>query len=267
MQIGVINKINETFLELGRVSINFFICAGEMFLLFLKTIYWCFQPPLNLRGILNQMLSAGTASLPVVAITAILTGMVLAWQAGLFADQFGTKSYVGASVAVGMIRELGPVLTGLMVAGRISSSTTAELGAMKITEQIDALKALAIEPIQFLAVPRFIACIIMMPILVTFADFIGMLGGYFIAVNNLDVTHSVFIDKAIEFVELKDFYYGLIKAVAFGAIIAVVSCYKGLAVSGGATDVGKATTFSVVVSTILILLVNYFLTVLFVVFF
>jgi phospholipid/cholesterol/gamma-HCH transport system permease protein len=195
-----------------------------------------------------------------VIITAAFTGMVLALQSYTGFKRFGAETMVGTVVALSVMRELGPVLTGLMVSGRVGSAMAAELGTMRVTEQIDALSTLATNPIKYLIVPRFLAGLIMLPILVAFADVIGILGGYLVSVTVLGTNPTLYIRRTWDFLELNDLYSGLIKALFFGMIIATISCYQGFSSEGGAEGVGRATTKAVVISSLTILICNYFIT-------
>lgn len=206
------------------------------------------------------MMSVGLHTLPIVSIMAIFTGMVLAVQTYYQFRQFDLEMYIGSVVGLCMTRELGPVLTAIIVAGRIGSSTAAEIGSMKITEQIDALRTLGVNPVKYLATPRFLALLTMLPLLTVYTDLIGILGGYLISIIKFRIRSSLYIDKTIYFLDPPDVLSGIIKAFFFGAIIAIVSCHKGLTSEGGAQGVGKATTSAVVVSSILILVTDYFLT-------
>jgi len=202
----------------------------------------------------------GVNSLTVVAITGIFTGMVLALQTYYGFRLFGGESLVGATVALSMTRELGPVITSLMVTGRAGSAMAAELGTMRVTEQIDALYSMSVNPIQFLVVPRIIAGIIMLPVATVISDFIGVAGGYFVGVKLLKINSGIFMARIIEFVELQDIFNGLIKSACFGLILALVGCYKGFFTTGGAEGVGRATTQAVVISSVAILISDYLLT-------
>ena len=220
------------------------------------------RPPYKIRRTVAQMVEIGVNTLPIAMIMATFVGMVLAVQAYHQFKQFDMESYIGSLVSVSMCMELGPVLTAIIVAGRIGSSTAAEIGTMKVTEQIDALHTLAVNPIRYLAVPRLWAALIMLPVLTIFTDFIGMFGGYLMGVFKYGIRSSVYIDKTILFLYPWDIISGLIKAFFFGAIIVIVGCHKGFTTSGGAEGVGKAATSAVVISSILILVSDYFLTVL-----
>ncbi|MBI3811198.1 MAG: ABC transporter permease [Nitrospirae bacterium] len=245
---------------LGVRTTKFIEEVGQVFLLFLQTIKWSLRPPLGFRNILKQMEEVGVRSIPVVLITAVSTGMVLALQSHTGFKRFNAESLVGTVVALSMTRELGPVLTALIVAGRAGAAMAAELGTMRVTEQIDALSTMAANPIKYLIVPRLLAGMLMLPILTIFSDAIGIAGGYFVAVQVLNVNPVVYLRRTTDFLEYDDIYGGLLKAFVFGIIIATVSCYKGFNTEGGAEGVGKATTGAVVLSSMLILISDYFLT-------
>jgi phospholipid/cholesterol/gamma-HCH transport system permease protein len=245
---------------IGNFSIRFVEEAGRIMILFIQTISWILRPPWEGREILKQMEEVGVRSFPVVIITAAFTGMVLALQSFAGFRRFGAETMVGTIVALSMTRELGPVLTGLMVSGRVGSAMAAELGTMRVTEQIDALYTLATNPIKYLIVPRFLATIIMLPILVIFADVIGILGGYLVSVQVLGANPTLYFRRTWDFLELNDLYSGIIKAGIFGMILATISCYQGFSTQGGAEGVGRATTKAVVISSLTILISNYFIT-------
>jgi phospholipid/cholesterol/gamma-HCH transport system permease protein len=248
-------------LELLGLHVTGFIQEiGKISLLFIQTIKWALRPPLGFRNILKQMEEVGVRSIPVVLITAVSTGMVLALQSHTGFKRFNAESLVGTVVALSLTRELGPVLTGLIVAGRAGAAMAAELGTMRVTEQIDALSTMASNPIKYLIVPRLLAGMLMLPILTIFADAVGIAGGYFVAVQVLNVNPVVYLRRTTDFLEYDDIYGGLLKAFVFGIIIATVSCYKGFNTQGGAEGVGKATTGAVVLSSMLILISDYFLT-------
>jgi len=212
------------------------------------------------RLILDQAEEVGVQSLPVVLLTALFTGMVLALQSYIVFHRFAAESMISVVVSLSMVRELGPVLVGLMVAGRIGASFAAELGTMRVTEQIDALWTLSTDPMRYLIMPRVIAAIAMMPLLVVISDFIGIYGGYAISVVMLDQNPSVYIDMTTQYMELKDFYSGLVKAGFFGMLIGIIGCTEGFNCKGGAEGVGRATTRAVVISCMSILISDYFLT-------
>jgi phospholipid/cholesterol/gamma-HCH transport system permease protein len=234
--------------------------SGRIMILFTQTLGWIFRPPLQGREILKQMEEVGVRSFPVVVITSAFTGMVLALQSYTGFKRFNAESMVGTVVALSVTRELGPVLTGLMVSGRVGSAMAAELGTMRVTEQIDALYTLATNPIKYLIVPRFLAAMIMLPILVVFADVIGIFGGYLVSVKLLGTNPTLYIRRTWQLLELNDIYTGLLKALCFGMIVAMIGCYEGFSAEGGAEGVGRATTKAVVLSSLLILISNYFIT-------
>lgn len=235
--------------EFGRISI-----------MLTESIYLGFRPPFKLSYIFKQMEFIGVRSVFVIILTGAFTGMVLALQSYYGFKKFGSEGLVGATVALSMTRELGPVLTSLMVAGRAGSAMAAELGTMRVTEQIDALTAMALNPIKYLVTPRIIAAFFMLPVLTVISDFIGIIGGYLVGVKLLVINEGAYIDKMIKFVELNDIYNGLVKSAVFGVILSVVSCYKGFYAKGGAEGVGRATTEAVVVSSVTILVTDYILT-------
>lgn len=233
---------------------------GQFAYLLKDTIRLIFSRPLGMKNIFKQMLEVGNRSIPVVLITAAFTGAVLALQSYTGFKRFNAESLVGTVVALSMTRELGPVLTSLMVAGRAGSAMAAELGTMRVTEQIDALVTLATNPVKYLVVPRFLAGFIMMPILVVLADALGILGGYIVGVSLLGINPVTYRLSTFNFLTMDDIMSGVIKAAFFGACIALISCYKGFYAGGGAEGVGKATTGAVVVSSMTILISDYFLT-------
>ncbi len=234
--------------------------TGSMLIMLGTATYYLFTPPVKLRGIFKQMEFVGVQSLFIVILTGSFTGMVLALQSFNALQRFGAESMVGPTVALSMARELGPVLTGLMVAGRAGSAMATELGTMRVTEQIDALYTMGINPIKYLITPRILAGILMLPLLAIVTDFVGVLGGYIIGVKVLGINAGVYIGRTIDFVSIDDVVYGLIKSTAFGLIIALVACYQGYHTKGGAEGVGRAATGTVVISCVLILMTDYFLT-------
>lgn len=239
-----------------RISEEF----GNVLFLLIATVAWLFRPPFRIRLIFRQMESVGLNSAPVVLITGTFTGMVLAIQTYYGFRMFGGESLVGATVALSMTRELGPAITALMVTGRAGSAMAAEIGTMKVTEQIDALYAMSVNPVQYLVMPRVVAGIIMLPVLTVISDFIGILGGYFVGVQLLNINSGIFIARIIEFVDLSDIFNGLIKSAFFGLILSLIGCYKGFYTAGGAAGVGRATTQAVVYASVSILISDYFLT-------
>lgn len=244
---------------LGKTIIRFSEELGRILILFSLLIKQFLLPPPEIKNTFKQMLEIGIKSLPVVLITAIFTGMVFALQTFTGFKRFGAESLVGTVVALSMTRELGPVLTALIVAGRAGAAMAAELGTMRVTEQIDALETLATNPIKYLIVPRFIAGIIMLPALATIADITGIIGGYFVTVGLFNISSIVYWKRTWDYLEISDIYNGLIKAAFFGASIALISCYRGFYTTGGAEGVGRATTGAVVLSSMTILISDYFL--------
>ena len=248
--------------KVGKVVILFLNNTGNFFIFTLQIIKSFFSR-WYVKNIINQMIFIGFYSLPVVSLTAFFTGGALALQIYYGGNQFNSEIIVSSIVALGITRELGPVLGGIVVAGRVSSAIAAELGTMRVTEQIDALKTLSADPISYLVVPRIIAGIIMLPILIIFADIIGIMGGWFIGIQSLDFNGSVYIKNTIDFLDASDIYSGLIKASVFGFIISVMGSYQGFHSRGGAQGVGRATTNAVVSASVLILASNYIMTNLF----
>ncbi|MBN2079983.1 MAG: ABC transporter permease [Spirochaetes bacterium] len=236
--------------------------VGRYGIFFTDTIRWMFRPPFDAKNIIIQMLEIGYKSIPVTAITLFFTGMVMAYQLGRVMDSLmsGSSIFIGSGVTISMFRELCPVLTGLLLAGRVGSSIAAEIGTMKVTEQIDALRTLSAEPIQYLAVPRFIACLVMTPLLTLITDVVGVLGGAFIAFFSLGITVDKYVDNILQYTGLSDLTTGLVKSVFFGMQIAIIACYQGFNTVGGAEGVGKSTIQAVVKSSMAILISDYFLT-------
>jgi phospholipid/cholesterol/gamma-HCH transport system permease protein len=244
---------------IGKTIISFSEELGKILVLFFLTVKQLFLPPFEVKNTFKQMLEIGVKSLPVVLITAIFTGMVFALQTYTGFKRFGAEPLVGTVVALSMTRELGPVLTGLIVAGRAGAAMAAELGTMRVTEQIDALETLATNPIKYLIVPRFIAGALMLPALAIIADITGITGGYLVTVGLFDTSSVVYWKRTWDFLEVSDLYNGLIKSGFFGASIALISCHQGFYTQGGAEGVGKATTGAVVLSSMTILISDYFL--------
>ncbi|MDE1940405.1 MAG: ABC transporter permease, partial [Alphaproteobacteria bacterium] len=218
------------------------------------------RPPIYWTLLLKQIMRIGYFSLPVVGLTAFFTGGALALQIYIGGNRYGAESFVPQIVVLGITRELGPVIAGLMVAGRVAAAIAAELGTMRVTEQIDALTTLSTNPIKYLVVPRLLAAIITMPFLVAIGDSIGVFGGYVVATQSLGFTGSIYLKNTIDFMTFHDVMSGIYKAVVFGFIIALMGCYNGFHSKGGAQGVGTATTNAVVSASILILAANYLLT-------
>jgi phospholipid/cholesterol/gamma-HCH transport system permease protein len=240
---GYINHVLEA---VARRTSRFLAEVGSVLIFFGQTLRWTFSRPFYAKSVLKQMEQIGFNSIPVVLTTALSTGMVLALQSYTGFKRFGAETLIGTVVTLSMTRELGPVLTGLMVAGRAGAAMAAELGTMKVTEQIDALETLA-------------ASTLMMFFLTILGMMVGITGGYFVGVKVLGTNPVTYINNSINNTEVTDIWYGLIKALVFGAVVGLIGCYKGFHTEGGAEGVGKSTTGAVVVSCMLILILDYFL--------
>ncbi|MFQ5354031.1 MAG: MlaE family ABC transporter permease [Thermodesulfobacteriota bacterium] len=243
--------------KIGVMAGEFIRGAGSMTIMLLAALRFSFTPPYKLKNIFKQMEFVGVQSLFVVILTGSFTGMVLALQGYNALNRFGAESLVGPTVALSMARELGPVLTGLMVTGRAGSAMATELGTMRVTEQIDAIETMAINPIKYLVVPRILAGILMFPLLTVVTSFVGVVGGYIIGVKMLGINPGVYIGRTIDFVNVQDLFSGLTKSVVFGLITTLVACYHGFYAKGGAEGVGKAATSSVVTGSVMILASDY----------
>jgi phospholipid/cholesterol/gamma-HCH transport system permease protein len=244
----------------GRFFLGFLQQVGEISLFSTRAVSHCFRPPFYFRHILRQMLDIGYFSLPVVGLTALFTGMVLALQSYTGFARFSAEGAVATVVVLSVTRELGPVIAGLMVAGRIGASIAAEIGTMRVTEQIDALHTLSTNPMKYLVAPRLIAGAVTLPMLVVVADIIGVFGGYIVGVYKLEFNAAVYLKQTFDYLEFMDVFSGLVKASVFGFIITLMGCYHGYKSEGGAQGVGRATTNAVVSASILILIFNYAIT-------
>jgi len=250
--------------HLGRRFINLLRYIGGIAVLFGQTVAWIPARPLKRNHIFKQMLEIGVRSFPIVFLISLFTGMVLAFQSASAMQRFAaTEMYIASLVALSVTRELGPVLTALIVAGRVGASITAELGTMRVTEQIDALEALATNPVRYLVVPRFIALFCMLPILTIYSDFIGIMGGFLVGVTKLGISTTMYMSKTWTLLSYKDVFTGLAKAFFFAIIICIVACYEGMRTEGGAEGVGRSTTSSVVISFILVIAADCLITALF----
>lgn len=254
---------NNPLATIGRIFLSFLAAIGRFSFFTGTAVGNIFRPRLYVRNIFMQMKEIGFYSLPVVGLTAIFTGAVLALQSYTGFSRFNAESSIPLVVVLSITRELGPVLAGLMVAGRVGASMAAEIGTMRVTEQIDALTTLSTNPIRYLIVPRILAAVFMMPCLVLIADIIGVFGGYLVSVHKLGFNPGVYMKNTVDIVEFKDILCGLVKAAVFGFIISLMGCYNGFNSKGGAQGVGAATTNAVVSSSIMILLSNYIVTELF----
>ncbi|MGN6516649.1 MAG: MlaE family ABC transporter permease [Rhizomicrobium sp.] len=248
------------FAAIGRLVLSFLAEVGRLTRFTFDAVTSIIRPPIYWYLILQQVMRIGWFSLPVVGLTAFFTGGALALQIFIGGNRYGAESFVPQIVVLGITRELGPVIAGLMVAGRVAAAIAAEIGTMRVTEQIDALTTLSTNPVKYLVVPRLLAAVVSMPILVGIADSIGVLGGYLVSTKSLNFNGAVYLKNTADFVTTHDVTSGLIKAAVFGFIIALMGCYSGFHSRGGAQGVGTATTNAVVSSSILILAANYVLT-------
>lgn len=242
---------------------EFLYFLGGLANLTMRTVYWSFVPPMKRGRIYEQAKKAGLDSLTIVSLIAFFLGMIMAFQISYLMRRLGAEMYIATVVSLSIVRELGPVITALIIAGRVGAAITAEIGSMQVTEQVDALETLATDPVKYLVVPRFLALTLMLPILTLYADIIGILGGWLIGVFKIGISSRLYLNTSFEALQFKDLFTGLAKTVFFGMIIALVSCYEGFNVQGGAEGVGRATTRSVVTSFILIIICDTFFTALF----
>ena len=245
---------------IGRVFLAFLGAAGRLIMFAATAVTHCFLPPYYPRIMIRQMVEIGYFSLPVVGLTAIFAGMVLALQSYTGFARFSAEGAIANVVVLSITRELAPVLGGLMIAGRVGASMAAEIGTMRVTEQIDALTTLSTNAFKYLVVPRIIAGVIMLPILIFVADIIGVFGGFLVSVYKLGFNPAIYLQNTWDFLEPLDVISGLVKASVFGFLVALMGCYHGYYSKGGAQGVGAATTNSVVSASILILCFNYILT-------
>ena len=249
--------------SIGAFALSFFRIVGRLSLFGGKGLFAGLRGPWYPRQIWRMMVEIGFYSLPVIGLTAIFTGAVLALQSYSGFSRFSAESSIATVVVLSITRELGPVLAGLMVAGRIGASFAAEIGTMRVTEQIDALETLSTSPFNYLVFPRLFAGVIMLPLLVLIADIIGVMGGYLVSIHKLGFAAGPYLTSTFEFLEMRDVVSGLTKAAAFGFIISLMGCYHGFYSGRGAQGVGVATTNAVVSASVLILLFNYIITELF----
>lgn len=238
----------------------FFSEVGRFFLMMRDVLYWTPRAPRDASELLNQMVRVGVLSLPVVLLTALFTGMVMSLQTFSVLVRVNAESFTGSIVALSMVRELAPVLGGLMIAGRCGSAMGAELGTMRVTEQIDALEVLATNPVHFLVVPRVWATTLTLPLLIVLADVVGIFGGYLVSVVLMGGNPVSYMARTFQYMAVSDVVSGLIKAAVFGFLIALVGCQKGYHTRGGAKGVGESTTRAVVSGSITVLIVDFFLT-------
>lgn len=249
MSLKMPGPIERYFEQIGR----FFQMLGRVFA-------WTPRPPYDWRELLRQMVKVGVSSVPVVLLTTMFTGMVMALQTFTTLRRFNAESFVGSLVALSMVRELTSVLSGLIVAGRAGSAMGAELGTMRVTEQIDALEVMATDPVHYLVVPRVWASTIMLPLLVVMGNGVGIFGGYLVSVVLMGANPVSYVARTFQFMDLNDLFSGLIKAAVFGLLLATIGCQQGFYTTGGAEGVGRSTTSAVVVASIAILISDFFLT-------
>lgn len=233
---------------------------GRFFLVLWRVLFWTVRPPYDWRQLLRQMVRVGVDSVPVILLTAMFTGAVLALQSFSVLARFNAEGFVGSLVALSLVLELSPVIGGLIIAGRVGSSMGAEIGTMRVTEQIDALEVMATDPVHYLMVPRVWALVAMLPMLVLLGDAVGMVGGYLVSVILMGANPVVYVESTFRYMDLWDLFQGLIKGAVFGLLVGVVGCQKGFFTTGGAEGVGRSTTRAVVAASIAILLSDFFLT-------
>ncbi|MDR2268048.1 MAG: ABC transporter permease [Holosporaceae bacterium] len=248
---------------LGEYTLASLQETGKVSMFVARSVLCCFIPPFFLKETLKQVMAVGFYSLPIVGLTALFAGMVLALQMHVGFTRFNAEGAVASVVVIGITRELGPVFAGLMVAGRLGSSIAAEIGSMKVSEQIDALLTLRVDPLKFLVAPRIISGVLMLPFLVLVADIIGVMGGFLVATTVLNFSSGTYLAQTVQSLKAIDVISGLVKASAFGFCITSFGCYHGFYSDLGARGVGRATTSSVVSSCIGVLVLNYLLTALF----
>jgi phospholipid/cholesterol/gamma-HCH transport system permease protein len=245
---------------IGRTFLSFMSSTGRMVMFAGLGLFHCIAPPWYPRLILRQIMDIGYFSLPVVGLTAVFTGMVLALQSYTGFSRFEAEGAIAGIVVLSVTRELGPVLAGLMVAGRVGAAIAAEIGTMRVTEQIDALTTLSTNPFKYLVAPRLIAATVTLPVLVLVADVIGVMGGYVVSIHKLGFNPTSYLSNTFSILETMDVVSGLVKAAVFGFLIALMGCYHGYHSKRGAQGVGQATTYAVVSGSILILTFNYIVT-------
>jgi phospholipid/cholesterol/gamma-HCH transport system permease protein len=254
--------------SIGRGTHSLVKQIRETITLLAQTLYWLVVGPFKKKAVspknfFAQTVFSGINSLVIVFFVDFFIGMVLAMQSAYQLEQMGATIYVAALVGVSMTREIGPVLTALVIAGRVGAAITAELATIKVTEQVEALETIGLNPVRYLVAPRFLALVLMLPCLVILGDLIGMFGGYVVGIYNLGLSSGLYIDTTIEFLTVKDIMTGLLKSAVFAMIIAMIACYRGISTDGGAEGVGRSTTQSVVLSFILIIMADAVLTAIF----
>ena len=246
--------------KLGRAILALCQVVGENVRLAIQCVYWMREIPFNVASVLAQMARVGADTLPIASLAALFIGMVLALQSGDTLDYFGLADKLGALVPLAMVREMGPVFLAVLVAGRVGAGFAAELGTMAVSEEIDALRTLGINPVRYLVMPRFIACVTMSPLLVIYMNLVGTLGGAAIAQSYYDVSYAAFFESVDYWLTVSEMLKSLLKAAVFGAIIVVIGCREGFATTGGPAGVGRATTAAVVRAFVSIFVSNYLIT-------
>jgi phospholipid/cholesterol/gamma-HCH transport system permease protein len=246
-------------LIMQRIQAALIYVGGASRLLF-EAVLYAIRPPYQLNLIVQEIESIGIRSLTVVNVIALFTGMVLALQTSYALSRFGAKGFIGVVVAISLVREIGPVFAGIMVAGRVGSGIAAEIGSMKVTEQIDAIRVMGANPVKRLVVPKLIATVVSLPLLTIVADILGIVGGLFISIMELQINSYYYFTTILDNIALQDVASGIGKTFFFGLIIAVIGCYQGMTTTGGTVGVGRSTTTTVVVASILILVSDFFLT-------
>ena len=246
--------------SLGAKAIEFIKYIGSLTIFLSEIVFWLFHPPFRFKQVMKQAEKIGVSSLPIVSLISLFTGMVLALQSAYQMQKIQAEMYIASLVALSVVRELGPVLTALIVAGRCGAAITAEIGTMKVTEQIDALETMATNPINYLVVPRFWALLISVLVLTIYANFVGIMGGYVVGVYKLHIPHHMYVKMTYDPLTQSDIRNGLYKSFVFAIIICVIACFEGMRAEEGAEGVGKATTSSVVRSFVLIIAADCLLT-------
>jgi phospholipid/cholesterol/gamma-HCH transport system permease protein len=258
---GVVSTVYDSVADLGAVIVRWFETLGDMTLFTLSTFSWLFARLPRRATLIPAFYNIGVLSLPVIALTGTFIGMVLAVQTYTQFKQFGFETRLGALINMSMCRELGPVLAATMLAGRVGSAIAAEIGTMRVTEQIDALTSMGANPVQYLVVPRFLGCLLMIPSLTIMAIFMGVVGGWIYSVQVFGIDSYHYWNNSQQFVDNWDLFYGIFKSVFFGATIAIVSCYRGFHCDPGAEGVGRAATAAFVLSFVIIIVLDLFLSI------
>lgn len=244
--------------KLGGGLMRLFDEAGQTLALLFETLLDCRQAPKRFRPVMVQMLRVGPGSLPIASLMAVFTGMVLAMHSGYALRSYSSEEMLATIVALSMVKEMAPVLTGMLVAGRMGAAFAAEIGAMRVNEEIDALETLGISPIRYLCMPRLVACVVMTPALVIYAELVGILGGLSVASGYFDIPARLYFQRVYESIQVQDLTEGIVKAVVFGTLVAIIACRRGLNTTGGARGVGDAITHCVVQCFVAIFISNYF---------